>query len=144
MSKVSNREDVLDVRDIIERFEELEESRDAFQSENELEDYQGEKTSAEKWGEWEDENEYNNIKGLLEDLKGNGGDEQWRGEWYPLTLIREDYFEDYCEELVSDIGGLPREIPSYIVIDWSKTAENLKVDFTYFSVDFDGETYWTR
>lgn len=142
MKEITNTEDVLDVRDITARFEELEESRDAFQSENELEEYRGEENSAEKWKEWEDESEYNNLKDLLEDLKGNGGDEQWRGDWYPLTLIQDDYFVDYCEELVKDIGELPRDIPSYIVIDWKETAENLKVD--YFSVDFDGETYWTR
>ena len=142
MKEITNTEDVLDVRDITARFEELEESRDDFQSENGLEDYAGKDDSAEKWAEWTDEEEYNTLKDLLESLAGNGGDEQWRGEWYPLTLIREDYFVDYCEELVKDIGELPRDIPSYIVIDWKETAENLKVD--YFSVDFDGETYWTR
>lgn len=118
---ISNTEDVLDVRDIIERFEELEsnEDRDEY-----------------------DEQEFKSLQSLLDDLCGNGGDEQWKGDWYPITLIREDYFEEYCEELVSDIGDLPREIPSYIEIDWKATAENIKVD--YFSVDFDGVTYWTR
>lgn len=118
---ISNTEDVLDVRDIIERFEELESSEDR-------DEY--------------DEQEFKSLQSLLDELCGNGGDEQWKGDWYPLILIREDYFEEYCEELVSDIGDLPREIPSYIEIDWKATAENIKVD--YFSVDFDGVTYWTR
>lgn len=46
------------------------------------------------------------------------------------------------EELCKDIGDIPRGMPSYIEIDWEKTADNLKVDYT--AVDFDGETYWIR
>jgi hypothetical protein len=40
------------------------------------------------------------------------------------------------------IGDMPKEIPSYIVIDWDATAENIQADYT--SVDFDGVTYWIR
>lgn len=121
MDEISNTSDLLDVRDIIERFEELEEIEVKSDDEDQ---------------------EYQSLEKLLDDLRGNGGDEQWRGDWYPITLIHEKYFVDYCEELVSDIGDLPREIPSYIEIDWDKTAENIRQD--YFSVDFDGEEYWTR
>jgi len=121
MRDIDNLQDVLDVRDIIERFEELEGIEERDEAEQE---------------------EFATLEKLLADLRGNGGDEQWRGDWYPLTLIRDSYFVDYCEELVSDIGDLPREIPSYIAIDWDKTAENIQVD--YFSVDFDGVDYWTR
>jgi hypothetical protein len=120
----------------------LESSRGDFKDENDIPEYEGEGNSDKKWAEWDDEQEYNLLKKLLDDLRGNGGDEQWRGDWYPITLIRDSYFVDYCEDLVSDIGDMPREIPSYIVIDWEKTAENLLVD--YSSVDFDGEDYWYR
>lgn len=78
----------------------------------------------------------------MADLMGTGGDEQWRGDWYPLILIRDDYFVDYCEELVSDIGDMPKDIPSYIVIDWEQTAENIKTD--YFCIEINGTDYWTR
>lgn len=120
-NSIDNSQEVLDTRDIIERFEELEsnENRDEY-----------------------DQSEFETLEKLLADLCGNGGDEQWRGDWYPITLVRDSYFVDYCEELVSDIGDLPREIPSYLSIDWQKTAENIQVD--YFSVDFDGVEYWTR
>lgn len=121
MDAISNTEDILDVRDIIKRFEELEEIENKDDGEDQ---------------------EYQTIKALLEDLKGNGGDEQWRGDWYPVTLIRDSYFVDYCEELVKDIGVLSREIPFYIVIDWEQTADNLRVD--YSSVEFDGVDYWYR
>jgi hypothetical protein len=69
--------------------------------------------------------------------------ENYSSDWnYGATLIREGYFTQYAEELVKDIADLPRDIPSYIAIDWEKTAENLKVDYT--PIEFDGETYLVR
>jgi hypothetical protein len=49
---------------------------------------------------------------------------------------------DYCQELLEDIGDIPKGLPGYIVIDWEATAENLKAD--YSTVDFDGQTYYYR
>lgn len=116
---VDNTQDCLDVRDVIERYERLGTDHDP-----------------------DDNEEYENLKTLLKDLQGNGGDHDWRGDWYPGTLIRHSYFVEYCEELVKDIGDMPRDIPSYLVIDWDATADNLKVD--YQSVDFDGVEYYYR
>ena len=81
------------------------------------------------------------LAGLLDALRGNGGDEHWRGDWYPITLIREDYFAEYARDLVDDCGELPA-IPSYVVIDWEATADNLRVD--YSEVDVDGIAYLYR
>ena len=69
-----------------------------------------------------------------------GGDEQWEGEWYPVTLIRESYFESYMDEMLEDIGDIPKNIPSYmkIVIDY----DELQMD--YCSVEIGDNTYWTR
>lgn len=58
------------------------------------------------------------------------------------TMIRDNHFVEYCEELVREIGDMPKKIPDYIVIDWDATAENLKAD--YNSVEFEGTTYWYR
>jgi hypothetical protein len=60
------------------------------------------------------------------------------------TLIAEDHFVDYCEELCKDIGDLPSELPWYISnhIDWNGVADTLKQD--YSEVELDGETYLTR
>jgi hypothetical protein len=90
----------------------------------------------------EEQEELQTIEALLESLKGCGGDEQWEGAWYPATLIRDDYFVTYARELVSDIGDIPRDIPSYIEIDWEATAKNIRMD--YSSVEIDGVTYWYR
>ena len=125
--------DVIDVRDLIARFEELE---------NEWNDVVGE--PSDEAVEWMKENgeEFKTLKQLLEELEGNGGDEQWRGAWYPLTLISANYFTSYCKELCEDIGDIPRDIPHYIEIDWEGTAQNIKVD--YVEVTIDGHDYLYR
>ena len=110
---------IIDVRDVIERYTELESASDGLP----------------------DAEERFILAGLLDALRGNGGDEHWRGDWYPITLIREDYFTEYARDLVDDCGDLPA-IPSYVVIDWEATADNLRVD--YSEIDVDGIAYLYR
>lgn len=131
MKETSNSAYTLDIRDIIERFEELESEREDL-------------TEPDEIAEWDKDNgeEFTSLKTLLEELKGEGGDEQWRRDWYPVTLIRDSYFVDAMQELVQDVGDLPQEIPVYLEIDWEATAKNLQVD--YSSVEYDGVTYWYR
>ena len=59
-------------------------------------------------------------------------------------MIHEDYFVEYCREMLDDIGDLPKALPWYIEnnIDWNGVAEDLKVD--YIEVDFAGENYLIR
>lgn len=38
---------------------------------------------------------------------------------------------DYAEQLVSDCYGLPRDLPSFVEIDWEATWQNLQYDY-YF------------
>ena len=123
--EISNYDDTIDIRDVIERVEELEGDLD----DNDRPDD-------------EDAEEYGRLTALLDDLKGYGGDEQWRGDWYPITLIRDSYFVDAMQELVEDIGDMPKGFPAYLEIDWKATARNLQVD--YSSVDFGDVTYWYR
>ena len=131
---ISSSDDTIDVRDVIERVEELREMAEAenWNTDQDSEDYDPSP----------DQEELITLERVMDDLKGNGGDEQWEGAWYPGNLIRETYFVDAMQELVQDIGDLPRDIPSYLEIDWEKTAENLRAD--YSSVEFDGVTYWYR
>lgn len=76
MTKITNNEDRLFVRDIITRFKELE--------------YIDIKDDDE-------EQEYQTLESLLDELKGNGEEEKWRGNWYPGCLIRESYFDKTAE-----------------------------------------------
>lgn len=69
--------------------------------------------------------------------------EQYNTEWqYGITLIAWEKFEDYVKELCEDCGDIPRNLPDYIVIDWSATADNLQQDYT--EVDIQGSTYLFR
>lgn len=61
-----------------------------------------------------------------------------------LTLIEEDSFEDYCQELCEDIGDISKDLPWYIkdAIDWEQVADSLRAD--YSEVEWDGGTYLWR
>lgn len=114
---------VLDVRDIIARVEALREySEDAGEA---------------------DADELRELSALLKDLAGNGGDEQWEGDWYPVTLIRDSYFREYAQELAEDIGAINHDAgwPARC-IDWDQAARELRMDYT--SCEFGGVTYWYR
>lgn len=140
---ISNTEDMLDSRDIFARIEELEAEKESMLEDVPASEYGNPEN--EKWVAWEESDEFTELKNLsdfMEEFKGYGGDEQWRGDWYPVTIIRDSYFEEYTEELVTDCGYISRDFPSWIVIDWKETAENVQQDYT--SAEFDGVTYWAR
>jgi hypothetical protein len=152
MTTLNNCEDLLDVRDIIERFEELEsdlqDAMDANEEGHNLETLAEYVTAASADCSAAHEHpqkvladEYRELEKLLEQLEG-GGDEEWRGTWYAGNLVKDEYFEDYARELLEDCGEIPRNLPHYIAIDWETTARNIRVDYT--PVDFDGQTYWAR
>lgn len=139
--------DLIDIRELIERFEELEtERQDLTDAHSTAESEEESKTTAEDVQQWDDDNgaEFKAIGDLLDSLKGYGGDHQWRGDWYPVTLIEDVYFETYARDYAEDIhGGAMREAQwPFDCIDWEKAASELQVD--YSSVDYDGATYWYR
>jgi len=91
----------------------------------------------------EEREELATLTALLDELRGNGGDEQWRGEWYPVTLIRQTYFPDYAEELAEDIGAINREaVWPTNHIDWKAAVDELLID--YSEVKYDGVAYYYR
>ena len=126
--EISNSQDVIDSRDIIERIEELEGMGiiplDEIPQDDDVEDIE----LAE---------ELQHLKALTEEAEGYA--EDWK---CGVGLIRDSYFEEYAEELCKNIGALPNDVPWYIVIDWEATAGHIRQDYT--SVEFDGVTYWVR
>jgi hypothetical protein len=80
----------------------------------------------------------------LENCKDNGGDEQWRGDWYPITLIRDSHFVEYTKQFAEDIGAVSPTTDRwpYTCIDWEKAANELARDYT--TIDYDGVDYWTN
>lgn len=68
-----------------------------------------------------------------------------QGDGYEPTLIREDAFVEYAQELAEDIGAVPEPgispWPLYC-IDWERAARDLRHD--YSSVSFDGHDWLVR
>lgn len=133
-------DDVIDSRDIIERLEELQGERDDLQSAVDDAETDDEREAAQTaLREWTDDN--GDELAALEAVNAEG--EDYAEDWtHGATMIRESYFTDYCEEMLEDIGELPRNLPSYIVIDWDAIARNMRVD--YSEIEFDGVTYLVR
>ena len=125
--------DIIDIRDVIARIEELEAERDS----RIVEDDEQAAVNAEI------EKELATLNSFVAQAKGNSGDEQWRGDWYPIAFIRDSYFQEYAEELADDIGATNKNARWPLNhIDWENAAEELKGD--YVSYEFEGETYWAR
>lgn len=113
---ISNSDDMIDSRQIIERIEELDGMDERDEAETE---------------------ELRVLKELAEECSGYAND--WEhGE----ALIRRSHWVEYVQELCEDIGDVPKNLPHYIEIDWSKTADNIEVDYT--TVDYDGVEYLIR
>ena len=127
-------DDIIDVRDIIARAEYLEDR--APQTPEDVMPGTGAEREAEAA-------ELDTLTVLLDQLNGAGGDEQWRGDWYPVTLIRDDYFRTYAQELAEECCMIPDAAawPARC-IDWAQAARELRMDYT--SVTYAGVNYWTR
>lgn len=87
----------------------------------------------------EDEQEtYNMWKHALQDDCGIDIDDLARNE---PTMIPDDDFERYAQELAEDIGLIDRGVRwPYTCINWAEAAQELQEDYT--SVEVNGITYW--
>ena len=139
---ISNSDLVIDSRDVIARIKELEEDRQALvDARDEAFGVDGEAREAAEdaltdWDAGDEGDELKALKALADEAKGCG---DWE---YGATLVHEDYWVDYVQELLQDVGDLPRGLPGYLVIDWEKTADNIAAD--YNQVQFGGVTYYVR
>lgn len=123
---VSLTTEKIGTRDIMDRVESLR---------NEL-DFEGCLATA-------DEQELGMLEGILFELSGYGGGEEFDGDWYPSTLVSDGYFECYAQELAEDCGVLdPNASWPMCCIDWAQAARELQQD--YGSISIQGETYWYR
>lgn len=66
----------------------------------------------------------------------------WANDFEP-TLIADDYFKEYAQELADDIGAVDKDLgwPGSF-IDWDAAADALRQDYT--SVTYDGDDYLVR
>ena len=136
---------ILDTRDLAERREALkQEILDSFlenfphyeEMTESFEDIRFEEEEIESWKEdFED--------GLKEIEEINSIEVELGSEFeYGVTLVDVDDWEEYVEELLEDIGYIPKDFPSWIEIDWESTANNVKVD--YMEVTYQGNSYLGR
>lgn len=142
---ISNADDIIDSRDIIARLDELEGEREDIAErlgEDDGTPEEGcEARDAEILGElraWDEENseELAALKALVDECEGVS-------DWtHGAALIRRTYWVEYVRDMLNDCGEIPKDLPSYIVIDWEETAGNIEGD--YSEVDFDGVTYLVR
>jgi antirestriction protein len=151
---ISNTDDIIDLRNVMARVEELETALQEAMDANEeghnldtLDEYiaavRQDFSAAHAHRMIGEAKELEQMQALLEECKGNGGDEQWRGDWYPVTLVRDSYFQEYAQELAEDIGAINADAtwPNN-GIDWEHAARELRMDYT--GVEFDGQTYYCR
>lgn len=148
----NNNDDYIDVRDVIARFEELESALlERFNEQQEIEgdadlsitepNFHFNVWLSQARADDEEAQEYVDIEKLLNELKGNGGDEQWRGDWYPVTLIRDSYFQESMDDMIADCYQLDAlKVPSFIKL----TVDYDALQMDYASVEIDGVTYWYR
>ena len=127
MNTISNLDDVIDSRDIIERIEELESELAEFLD----------ATDGDLSENFPDIDELKALRDLASEAS------QYSSDWeYGETLIRYSYWENYVQEMLEDCGEIPKDLPWYIEIDWEATSENIAQDYT--TADFDGVDYYIR
>lgn len=116
---ISNKDDVIDSRDVIARIEELTEE-------------------SERWSD-----EDNDAEELRELMAFAEEGENYSSDWkHGETLIRDSYFVRWCQEFAEDLGALKNANWPLTCIDWEKAARELQYDYT--SIDFAGVEYWIR
>lgn len=79
---------------------------------------------------------------MLQDIEQQGLD-AFGSEWHSgVTLVREDYFEEYAQEFVEEVGDI--DTSSWITnyIDWERVARDMRIDYSCITID--GEDYWGR
>ena len=89
--------------------------------------------------------EYNRYSSELEELealKDEISNNSSEGFDYGIQLIHENDIDDYFHEMLIDCGYIPKDMPSWIVIDWQATYNNMKQD--YSEIELNGNTFYVR
>ena len=144
-------ENIIDTRDLQDRIDELNDDIDTL--ENEISDLSEEIDELDE----DDPDDKNEIDLKLYDIEDKRGQiEDLQEELSMLldvksevpefrhgeTLIHEDYFVEYVQDLCEDCGYISKDFPYWIEIDWDATAKNVAAD--YSTIELDGNTYYFR
>ena len=141
----------LDLESLNEELNNLE--SDLYDIEN-AEDYEGkqndiddklEEISTKELEIQECEFEYNRYSEELvelEELKEEVSNNSDEGFEYGIQLIHENEIDDYLHEILVECGYIPKDLPSWIEIDWQATYDNMKQD--YSELELNGSTFYVR
>jgi len=127
MTTISNSDDIIDSRDIIDRLAELAEAWTAHAND-----------PTEPELDADELDELRTLTAFADEAS------EYAEDWiYGAQLIRDSYFQDYARELAEDCCMIPNDVAwPMTCIDWEWAARELRYD--YSAVEFDGVTYWTR
>lgn len=126
--EITEFEDVLDSRTIIERIQELEEREAELSEATEDDDDQFTDEESQE----------------LADLRELAQQGETVADWvHGVTLVRDSYWVDYAKEYAEDtVLGLTDVNWPHTHIDWDAAAADLQTDYT--SLEFRDVTYWAR
>ena len=64
---------------------------------------------------------------------------------YPqnATIVAEDHWEDYVQQLMSDLGYVNSDTDSVLVINWEATANGVANDWSHVTLE-SGESFYIR
>ena len=82
--------------------------------------------------------ELEELKSLKEEISDNSDEDFECG----IQLINENDIDDYLHELLIDCGYIPKDMPSWIEINWQATYDNMKQD--YSEIELNGNTFYVR
>lgn len=149
MKDISIGDNILDSRDVIKKFVELNDELETLKQvivdaygdwdqnrddEDIIEALKQSVVSLQDWSDWDDYKQWKEFCEQGESIP----------DWtYGETLILDDYFVTYAEQLADDIGAVSSqaEWPTNF-IDWERAADQLKMDYT--AIEIDGTRYWGR
>ena len=114
-TEITNREDVIDSREIIDRIEYLEDEQttlsdkldEAKENEDNLEELQTAlKDAQEALKEWDESDEGQELRALKSIQDEADGYSDWK---HGATLIRDSYFTEYAEQLANEMGAINKD-----------------------------------
>lgn len=161
----SSSDNIIDSRDIVQRFDELDSDKtDSEEAVEEAQDtfsaYQEEHPTTEEQDETQTESDLPEAiataKEALTEWRSSGDGEEYAaiqelidqgkeyGDWsHGETLIADHDCEPYAQQMADEIGAVDKQAAWPLTcIDWAQAADELKAD--YMEVDFDGSPYWMR
>ena len=133
---------IIDTRDLDKRLDELKAKRDNI-------DELREELNGLEGAELEEAEE--KLEAAIDDFDQDEQDELKKleefeseiFEWCDGNTLIDDYdWVDYVKQLLDGCGDLSKNLPSYVVIDWDATADNIKAD--YSECEYQGTTYLYR